>query len=320
MSGGLFPEPQPQSGIGVEAAIGLAAAGQTPLGDFLAASAEEGWWSTLAGQARAQLRRQAADDAGAVAGLVPLDEEAWRASPHFRQGLTFRPGATERGARVDAEIHDEQKVREMLIGARGGGAGNFLLGLGAGVVGSIPTPENFIPFAGPAIRAAEAGRFGAMMVRAARSVQAARAGGLGARAAAGAGMGAVDGLLGSLAVMPLTIPSRESFGDDVTFADILLDLAFGAAAGGVIGGAAGAAFGRAAPNAPALPPGTVPDAAAGLPGITPSPEQTDAVLRAMAVAADQMARGQGINLSLLPPEVRAHIETTQAEGHGAEAD
>jgi hypothetical protein len=312
MSGTFCPAPLPRTGVSLGSLPGLAAGVETPLGEFLGASMQEGWWQTLAGQANAMARRQAAQDAATLAGQQPLDEESWKASPHFREGLSFRPGVNEAGARVEAEIFDENRTRQALMTGRPG-LGNTLLGFAAGIVGGIPTPENFIPIAGPALAAARSARFGLTLARAGAAVEAARAGGLAARAAAGFGLGGLEGAVGSLAVMPLTIPSRESFGGDVTFADIMLDLAFGAAAGGVVGGAVGAAFGRPGGNPLTPASGSAPDAMALPEGALPSPEVTDAVLRGLALAADQQARGLPVDLSLLPPEIRTALQTAQAE-------
>lgn len=308
----LEPAPRPQATVDLRDLPALAAGVETPLGEFLAASMAEGFWATGAGQAQAQARRLDAARAAEAAGEAALSQDEWRTGPAFREGLTWRDGLTLRQAQVEAEIHDEVRARRALLAGRNAGAGNMVLGFGAGVLGSLPTPENFIPFAGPAMRAAEAGRFGVRLAEIARSAQAMRQGGVGARAAVGAGMGAVDATLGSLTVMPLVVPSRESFGDDVTFADILLDLATAAGAGSVLGGGAGALLGRQAPAAaqPDAAPMGAPETAAATTPPGPAPEQ---VLRGLAAAADQLARGDAINLALLPPDARAALEASQAE-------
>jgi hypothetical protein len=312
MSEWLEPAPRPQATVELRDLPGLAAGVETPLGEFLAASMAEGFWATGAGQAQAQARRLDAARAAEAAGEAALSQDEWRTGPAFREGLTFREGITLRQAQVEAEIHDEVRARRALIAGRNAGAGDMALGFGAGVLGSLPTPENFIPFAGPALRAAEAGRFGLRMAEIARSAQAMRQGGIGARAGVGAAMGATDATLGSLAVMPLVVPSRESFGDDVTFADILLDLVMAAGAGTALGGGAGALLGRQA-TPPAQAPDAPPGAPESVPATTPPAVAPEQVLRGLAAGADQIARGEGINLALLPPDVRASIETMQAE-------
>ena len=52
-------------------------------------------------------------------------------------------------------------------------------------------------------------------------------------------IGAAEGAAGTAAVMPFTMPSREYVGDDIGFADVMLELAIGAALPGAISGAGG---------------------------------------------------------------------------------
>lgn len=285
---------------------------ETPWGEFLGASAREGWWATVAGQGEAGGRINRAEITAPADDLAPLAEPDWRASPEFRQGIPFRPGMTRAEARTRAEIFDETAERHRLMAGRTGLMAT-VAGFGAGVVGSLPTPENFIPFAGPALRVAQAQRVSARLAAIAARAEAATAGGILARAGVGAAMGATDGLLGSAIAMPFTVPSRESFGDDVTWTDIVLDLAMGAAAGGVLGGAFGAAFGRnRARDARA---GTQDAAGAperAAPGDPTIPEQ-DAALRALAASAVQVADGGEVDLSLLPPQVRDMVSGLRAE-------
>ncbi len=309
----LARPPTPAATVDVADMPALAAGVETPLGEFLGASMAEGFWATAAGQAQAQARRLDAARAAEAAGDAPLTQEEWRGSAAYREGLSWRQGITARQAQVEADILDETRARRALIAGRNAGAGDMVLGFGAGVIGSLPTPENFIPFAGPALRAAEAGRFGLRLAEIARSAQAMRAGGAASRAAVGAGMGAVDATLGSLSVMPLVLPSRESFGDDVTFADVLLDLALAAGAGTALGGAAGAAFGPSRMNAPPAAPDAAQAAPETAPATSPPQPAPQSLLHGLAAGADQIARGDALNLALLPPDVRAALEASHAE-------
>ncbi len=314
MSGSFFALPMPQAAIGLDALPKMAASTEAPLGAFLGASFDQGFSQTGLGQVELQSRRVSARYADQAAGVAPLDETAWRASPDFREGLTFRPDTTPGMARVNAEVFDERHARERIIASREG-IGNGVAGFVAGAVGSLPTPENFLPIAGPALWAARTQRYSQWLRTGAATVEAARAGGLGARVAAGAGLGALEGAVGSLAIMPLTIPSRGSFGDDVTFADAMLDVVFGGLAGGVIGGAAGTLPVRDQPrqHAPsaARPAPPAPPGASG--GADIPPAQQDAALGALALAAEQQARGVPVDLALLPPEARAEIEALRAQ-------
>lgn len=274
---------------------------QTPLGEFLGANAREGWWATVAGQAQAQQRVNQAELFASEQDVQPMSDADWRASPFFRQAVPYRHGMTRAAARALSEIYDEQVERQRLIDGRPGLMAT-VAGFGAGVVGSIPTPENFIPFGGPALQAARAQRYSARLAAIAGRVEAAGAGGILARAGASAVTGSIDGLAGSAIAMPFVVPSRESFGDDVTFSDIVLDLAMGTVAGGAIGGGAGAVLGRRAAAS---------GEAAGGPAHAPAPEapvpQQDAALHALAATATQVAEGGDVNLAQVPPEVRALV-------------
>jgi hypothetical protein len=197
------------------AAFGLVP--RTTLGDFLRAQVAQGWWSTTAAQLLTRGARQAAEDEDRH---VYLTEREWRQSPEFREGLAWEPGMTRGRARFNAAVYDENRVREDVIARRRAGIAGQALGFGAAMAGGLPTPENFIPFAGPAWRAAAILRFGSIGGRA--LVNAAEA-------------GTVTAL-----VSPLVLASQREFGDDVGAADMLLDIAVGTAIGAVLGAGSGA--------------------------------------------------------------------------------
>lgn len=300
MTDALIPAPEPR--LAVESAtLSTALENARPsLGQFLGANAAEGFWQTIAGQGAAQGRVRQAEIGAPAEELVELDEAAWRASPSFREEIPFRPGITAAGARALAEVYDENRSRRALIQQRDAGIGEIALGFGAGIVGSLPTPENFVPFAGPAMRAAQAQRYSRQLRALAEAAQRGMGGGLGARALAGAGMGALDGFLGSLATLPLVNASRDDFGDDVTWSDMLLDLALGTAAGGVLGSGLAAALGRR-------------QAAPGAFGGTETPARQETALRGLVAAADGMAQADAVDVAMLPPDARAELEQLRVE-------
>jgi len=187
---------------------------QTGFGAFLRANVAQGWWSTLSAQGMAQNDAARADDAD-----VYLTDREWRASAEYREGLRFEPGLTRGRARFNAQLNDELRVREDVIQRRDAGYGEMALGFGAAIIGGLPTPENFIPFTGPAWRAAQIARYGS----------------IGGRTVAGA----ADAALGTALVSPFVIASQQQFGDRVDFADALLDIAMGAAIGSMIGAGSG---------------------------------------------------------------------------------
>ena len=85
----------------------LAARRQTGFGEYMGAMAGEGWWNTLAGQARAQVRQAK----GGEADPRKLTREDWQASEWQREGLDWYEGLTAGQARVRAEIFDENAYR-----------------------------------------------------------------------------------------------------------------------------------------------------------------------------------------------------------------
>lgn len=266
---------------------------RTPTSAFFGASIEEGFWQTLAGQGFARGRVQRAELLAAEEDLAPLDEEGWRASPFFREGLPYRPGSAA-AQRERALIFDEVQARQRLLGAGADSFGRMVLGFTGGVIGAVPTPENFVPFAGPALAAARAQQVSRQVAALAASIQAARQGGIGARVAAGAGMGAFDATMGGLIALPLVSASREDFGDDVTWAEMIQDLALGSVAGAVLGGGFGAITGR--------------QVAAPLPG-----QRQDAALRALTQAATQLAAADRVDLAMMSPDARAELLRLRAE-------
>jgi hypothetical protein len=260
-----------------------------PLGEYLGAAAAEAFnTGTLAGRAIESTRLRRAELYAEEQDLAPLAEPDWRAGPLYREGLPYRPGLTVAAARALADIVDERQQRRALLSAGDPSFGRQALGFAAGVAASLPTPENFLPFAAPALRAAQGFRYARGL---AAAIERGAQGGVGARLAAGAATGALDATIGNALVLPIIAANREAFGDDVTFADTALDLAFGAVGGAVLGGGAGAVLGRAAPT----------------------PAMQDTALRALTAAATDIAAGRSPDFSMASPVERLTIEALQAE-------
>lgn len=215
-------------------------AGRRPgLGEALGANVREGWWGTTLGtlNARASVAQAEAEDSNPT----PIGREGWQDSPWARPGMVWDERMTVARAQAMARVYDENNYRRSVMQARDAGALESVLGFGAQMLGSIPDPANFIPFAGPVTR-------GLRAVEAAGSVGARVAGGAarfleGPGLAAGAGRGAIEGVLGNAAVAPIVYPIQGQFGDDVTAGRILTDLSFGALIGAGFG-TAGAALAR----------------------------------------------------------------------------
>lgn len=145
---------------------------------------------------------------------VYIRQEEWNEEhPLYRPGVKWREDMTEVRAELYAEEYDERQVRQMIIerGSRNFGAvKGTAAGFVAGVVGSLPDPINIIPFG--------AGIGSGTLAR-------------------GVGRGAVEGMLGNMAVNAVVLPDLASRGADVGFNDFIIDSAFGAVVGGLFGGA-----------------------------------------------------------------------------------
>lgn len=141
----------------------------------------------------------------------------------------------------------EDLMRQYTIDRYRGGFGGQALGLGAAFLGEAVDPLNiaaaFIPIVGPARYAAILGRAGT---------------GIGARAAARAGIGAVEGAVGVAALEPFNYAASQRLQDDYTLRNSLANVAFGAFLGAGLHSAGGAIFdavkGRAKFGALSPPP------------------------------------------------------------------
>lgn len=157
-----------------------------------------------------------------------LAETDWKASAFYRDGLRWDPRMTAARAEALAEIYDENRWREGLIERRQNGVFGAVAGFVAQLAGGLPDPINYVPIAGPAVRAAAIARL------------APRFGRIGATAA----ITGTEAAIGTAFVTPAIYAGARQFGDDLGFADMALDVAFGALTGAAIGGsiAGGAAL------------------------------------------------------------------------------
>ena len=245
----------------------LAARRETGFGEYMGAMASEGWWNTLAGQARAQVRQAK----GKEADPRRLSRDEWQASAWQREGLDWYEGLTAGQAKVRAEVFDENAYRRWVIGQRDAGVIGMAAGIGAMLVGSLPTPENLIPI-GPAYHAAKVARFGLAMRR-------------------GAVVGGLAGLAGTAAFAPPVYYSASQFGDDIGWADVMLDLSLGTALGAGLG-AGSAAMHHWATRSSRQP--------------TMNTPQTQTALDAMGLAGQDIAAGRPVDVAA-SPDVRAAI-------------
>ena len=232
----------------------------TPLGRYLGAKLDQGWWSSQGGQlveqatlpplATAELEgdpefttrlleermgpglayegkvppperrteNEAVEEYLQKRGIAYLTQDAWTASPWFREGVPFEPFMTEARARAKADVHDSNAYRNWLIEQRRNGVIGAVLGFGAAMVGGLADPINFVGLGW-----------------ATRAVMTAKAAGGGARSILrAAGLGAAESAVLTATTEPVLAAQLGYWGDDLTWADAILDIAIGAATGGVI--------------------------------------------------------------------------------------
>jgi hypothetical protein len=272
------------------------------LGEFLGANVREGFTNTTP-QA---LGIRGREEVAAEADPRPLTREEWQASGFARPRLEWDERMTRGRAAAMAAEWDERRYREGLIARRDAGVLDTALGFGAQMLGSIPDPANFVPFAGPVAR-------GLRSLGAVRAADTLAAPGV----AAGALRGAVDGTLGNAAVMPITLGVAERYGDEVTFGRVLGELAIGALVGtgfGAVGGLLdrGAAA-RVVPDTMAAVrtvDAAARDIAAGRPVDVPSPLAVQAVEDALMRSAPAELRGMEIRALPVGPD---GLPVTRAE-------
>lgn len=152
-------------------------------------------------------------------GVPVLTEDEWKSSPHYREAIPYDGRMTEARAKAKADVYDRDQYNSWLRQNRKMGVGTAALAVTGSLLGAAPDPTNYIPVFGPAFKAATAGRAANILRR--------------------AGAQAVDAAAVTALVAPAIAQSRQEFGDDVGFADIVLDIGLSAALGGLFGGAVG---------------------------------------------------------------------------------
>ncbi|TIQ25055.1 hypothetical protein [Mesorhizobium sp.] len=149
-------------------------------------------------------------DAGA------LNEDQYKASAFYRKDIPYDPGMTEARAAALAEMDDARKVREHYASKRP------LAAFIGGMSGQALDPINYIPVAGPAVRAAAIARYG--------------------KVAGTAAFSALDAAANTAVFGLATAGERAKFGDDVSWQSTVSQIATAALIGsafGAIGGAVG---------------------------------------------------------------------------------
>ncbi len=209
---------------------------ETPLGEYLGAKVGTGADQTLLSAGFDALAVDVAEKG--FLGNFPvisfedepdppkvLTKEQYEASEWFRPKIPWFEGMTEIRAKAYAENYDAREYRDSLVerspfGFRSG------LGFGAVILGSLIDPVNYIPFVGPAGKAALAGKLG--------------------KVGGAAATGAIDATIGTTLTDPVLMHSLQAEGYDFGWEDMALDVLVGAFAGGILGTAGGLLDKRAA--------------------------------------------------------------------------
>lgn len=157
------------------------------------------------------------EDAESPAVTRRMSEDEWKASPHFRPGLSYPDGGyTPAAARLIAERFDRRTAQNVVLSRAPAGFAVAAATFGAEIAGNLADPLSiasaFVPVVGEA-------RFAQLV---------ARHGVTGARAI----KGGVEGFVGGLALEPLSLAAARVEQDpDYTMATALANLAFGSAFG-----------------------------------------------------------------------------------------
>lgn len=172
--------------------------------------------------ARAEKEAGTFDDMWWIGGLTgtpetnrnALSEEDFKAKGYDRNGkIAYTPRTTEQRAQIEAEVFDRREYEKQLLERENTGAWRVALGLGAGLLASLPDPVNLIPVGGTLSKGASMGR---------RVLS-----------------GAKSGALGTVVADAFLMPESARRGEDVGFSDLALDVTFGALLGAGIGGVGG---------------------------------------------------------------------------------
>ena len=164
-------------------------------------------------------------------GTVYENEDQWKESEHFREGLKYQEKMTEGQARLLAERYD-RSLEYSDLSTRADSIGQNLALYGGMFIGSIPDPINFIPWLGFVKK-----------VKQAKSLIDATTRG---RAAL---RGSAEAAIGTAAFHPLFALEKGAYQEEYDISMALIDVGIGAG----IGAGLGSIFGRIHPDDPTPP-------------------------------------------------------------------
>lgn len=148
---------------------------------------------------------------------TPIDEESWKESKYYREGINYFQGMTEEAAEVFATRHDEQAHRDSIMARATTGQKAFAypVGFAAGLFEPLNVASALVlPELGVVRMAGLAGKLGKLSTRAIE--------------------GAANGALGNLALEPLAITANQRLQEEYGMVDILMNTAVGAGAGSIL--------------------------------------------------------------------------------------
>tara|TARA_R100000655_G_scaffold106052_1_gene154914 strand:+ start:124 stop:1935 length:1812 start_codon:yes stop_codon:yes gene_type:complete len=185
-------------------------------------SLSEGWRQITPNLARSY------SDIQYAGGTVYEDEEQWKSSEFFREGLKFEERMTEGQARLLAERYDRSAQYSNLV-SRANSLGDYGAIFGGMLIGSIPDPINFIPWLG----FVKKGKQAKSLIDATTRGKAALRGG-------------AEAAIGTAAFHPLFALEKGAYQEEYDISMALIDVGIGAG----IGVGLGSIFGRIHPDDP----------------------------------------------------------------------
>lgn len=212
-----------------------------------------------------------------------LDESKYRSSPYFRENIPWDQGMTEARAKALSEWDDAKKVRQYYAEKRP--ISSFI----GNLAGQALDPINYVPVAGPVVRAAAVARAG--------------------RIAGTAAAGALDAAANTAIFGIATRETRRSFGDDVSFQTMVSEIAMSALIGSAFGGIAGAIDARTAAR-------TLTEAQRSLSTL----KATQEARIALNEAIDGVVRGEDVRLSPNATEAVARVSAEMPRRMAGEVD
>lgn len=211
------------------------------------------------------------DEAGA------MDESQYKSSAFYRDGVPWDRGMTQARAEALAEMYDAKQVRDFYAQKR-----PFASFLG-NLTGQAFDPINYVPIAGPLVKAAAVARFGKIGGAVLHS--------------------AIDAAANTALAAGLTADQRAVFGDDVSWQTTISQIATAA----LIGGAFGAVGGVLGKRADAI---RIKEAETRLATL----KATQEARIALNEGIDAVVRGEDLRLSpnAIDPMARIAVELQQS--------